>query len=130
MLYCYGLCSVAVLFSQTSSTQALTLPVPGDCLQTLVDFLYTDQAPSVTGNTLVLVPPISVPLQSQVTHLFWYLLSLKSEIPLRAFNYYLLSLSNSTHQRCDDADSWNIRLSCERLGVQIQSETDLSHENK
>lgn len=36
-------------YLQTSSTQALTLPVPRDCLQILVDFLYSDEAPGVTG---------------------------------------------------------------------------------
>lgn len=36
-------------YLQTSSTQALMLPVPGDCLQILVDFLYSDDAPGVTG---------------------------------------------------------------------------------
>uniref|UniRef100_K1QTZ4 Inhibitor of Bruton tyrosine kinase n=1 Tax=Magallana gigas TaxID=29159 RepID=K1QTZ4_MAGGI len=35
---------------ETSSNQALTLPVPGDCLQILVDFLYSDEAPGVTGS--------------------------------------------------------------------------------
>ncbi|XP_056015291.1 inhibitor of Bruton tyrosine kinase-like isoform X2 [Ostrea edulis] len=35
---------------ETSSTQALTLPVPGDCLKILIDFLYTDEAPAVTGS--------------------------------------------------------------------------------
>lgn len=35
---------------ETSSTQALTLPVPGDCLQILFDFLYSDEAPGVTGS--------------------------------------------------------------------------------
>ncbi|XP_061171196.1 inhibitor of Bruton tyrosine kinase-like isoform X2 [Saccostrea echinata] len=35
---------------ETSSTQALKLPVPGDCLRILIDFLYTDEAPGVTGS--------------------------------------------------------------------------------
>ncbi len=34
---------------QTSNTEALTLPVPGDILQIIIVFLYTDDAPAVTG---------------------------------------------------------------------------------
>lgn len=41
------------MYLQTSSTQALTLPVPGDCLQILVDFLYSDEAPGVTGKQYI-----------------------------------------------------------------------------
>ena len=114
--WCYIVTDSAVLLSYFPRRAP---PRPSPCLSP-----GTVSRPSSISCTL------TRPQVSQVTHLFWYLLSLKSEIPLRAFNYYLLSLSTSTHQRCGDANSWNIRLSCERLGVQIRSETDLSHENK
>ena len=41
-----------LMLLQTSSTEALTLPVPSDILQIILDFLYTDECPKVTGEFL------------------------------------------------------------------------------
>ncbi len=43
-----------IFYFQTSNTEALTLPVPGDILQIIIVFLYTDDAPAVTGKMIIL----------------------------------------------------------------------------
>ena len=44
---------MCVCFSspQTSDTESLSLPIPGDILEILLDFVYQDESPVVKGNT-------------------------------------------------------------------------------
>ena len=42
-------CSFVPWLFQTSMSEALTLPVPGDILTVIVDFLYADDSPYVNS---------------------------------------------------------------------------------